>query len=197
MYKLKNNLYVYKLKKFNLYVYKLKKQFIRVEKMYKLCKNYVLIMYKSVCNSCKNSQTTKMTCHISPRFGIVSIVKVFVGSNFQLRSRILKFVSPSRSVMVLCTGVVYTYTHTHIYIYIKAAQRAGVVYTYTKAAQGAAIAYTYIRRLLCIYIYIHIRRRLKEPPKHPSKQKATHITYIVFTYIRRRFNEPPLYIGSA
>ena len=56
-------------------------------------------MYKSVCNSCKKSQTTKMTCHISPRFGIVSIVKVFVGSNFQLRSRILKFVSPSRSVM--------------------------------------------------------------------------------------------------
>ena len=49
-------------------------------------------MYKSVCNSCKKSQTTKMTCHISPRFGIVSIVKVFVGSNFQLRSRILKFV---------------------------------------------------------------------------------------------------------
>ena len=155
MYKLKNNLYVYKLKKFNLYVYKLKKQFIRVEKMYKLCKNYVLIMYKSVCNSCKNSQTTKMTCHISPRFGIVSIVKVFVGSNFQLRSRILKFVSPSRSVMVLCTGVVYTYTHTHIYIYKGGSKSRRGIYIYEGGSRSRHCIHIYTKAALYIYIYIY------------------------------------------
>ena len=43
-------------------------------------------MYKSCINQCailEKSQTTKMTWHISPRFGEVSIVKVFVGSNFR------------------------------------------------------------------------------------------------------------------